>query len=85
MNIVLKYLAAELYLRTRGNIKTDVFNYRFAHFDEQASPEEKRKLKRNLEALAKIAEAKAKAIEKSLNQEIKLPKKAVRLGRRKVK
>lgn len=31
MNIARKYLLAELYLRTRGNIKSDIFNYTFGY------------------------------------------------------
>lgn len=31
MNIAVKYLLCELYMRTRGNVRTDIFNYTFGH------------------------------------------------------
>lgn len=31
LNIAVKYLLCELYMRTRGNVKTDIFNYTFGH------------------------------------------------------
>jgi glycosyltransferase involved in cell wall biosynthesis len=30
-NVAMKYLMCEVYLRTRGNVKSDVFNYTFGH------------------------------------------------------
>src|SRR5688572_19982071 len=31
MNIAVKYLLCELYMRTKSNVKTDIFNYTFGH------------------------------------------------------
>lgn len=34
LNVAMKYLMCELYLRTKGNVKTDLFNYTFGHDEE---------------------------------------------------
>ena len=30
----------ELYMRTKGNVKTDIFNYTFGHREEEGSKEQ---------------------------------------------
>lgn len=35
LNIAVKYLLCELYLRTKGKVKTDIFNYTFGHGEKK--------------------------------------------------
>lgn len=43
-NVIMKYVLAELHLRTKGEIKSDVFNYTWG-YGEHAQPRAKRRLK----------------------------------------
>ncbi len=45
LNIAMKYLLSELYLRTRGNIKSDIFNYTWGYPKNKAKAEKKGVLK----------------------------------------
>lgn len=38
LNIAVKYLLCELHMRTRGSVKSDVFNYTFGHDDKKKTP-----------------------------------------------
>lgn len=61
-NIAMKYILAELYMQTHGQIKTDVFNYQFAHYDGQRGKKLSREeFKRRLEAVLQLAKEDAKA------------------------
>jgi glycosyltransferase involved in cell wall biosynthesis len=85
LNIAMKMLLAEIYLQTKGNIKTDIFRYRFAHFDEPKKTTAV-ELKEQLEEIAKLARARARKIGTSLKKEVKLPlKKRVRRITRRLK
>ena len=35
LNIAMKYLMCELHMRTKGNVKSDIFNYTFGHDTEK--------------------------------------------------
>lgn len=60
LNIALKYLLAELYIRTHGQIKNDLFNYNFAHYDtKKKAGLSKEALKQRLDALAALVRADA--------------------------
>jgi glycosyltransferase involved in cell wall biosynthesis len=41
-NIAMKYLLAELYMRTKGNIKSDIFNYTFGYTKGKHKPGKKK-------------------------------------------
>lgn len=41
LNIIFKYLLLEVHLRTKGNVKTDAFNYTFGHSKEVAANKNK--------------------------------------------
>ncbi len=38
LNVAMKYLLSELYLRTKGNIKSDIFNYTFGYPKDKSKP-----------------------------------------------
>lgn len=41
LNIAMKYLMCELYMRTKGNVTSDIFNYTFGHENEEEAEKEK--------------------------------------------
>lgn len=41
-NIAMKYVLCELYMRTKGNVKTDIFNYTWGHDKKRKKAKEKK-------------------------------------------
>ncbi len=68
MNIAMKYLLAELYMQTRGQIKSDIFNYTFGHDEETAKPEE---IEKKMKTLANLAKKHAENLKREWETEIK--------------
>jgi hypothetical protein len=73
MTIAMKMLLAEIYLQTKGNIKSDIFNYRFAHFDEPKKTTAA-ELKEQLEQISKLAKERARKIGATLKSEVRVRK-----------
>jgi glycosyltransferase involved in cell wall biosynthesis len=73
LNVYTKLVLAEIYMRTKGQIKTDAFNYRFDHWREEHKTATQ-EIKERWDKLAKKAKAGAGRLKVSLNKEMKMTK-----------
>lgn len=70
LNVYTKLIMVEIYKRTKGQIKTDIFNYRFDHWDE-AHKTAGQEIKERWARIARQAKKSAVKLEKTLKKPIR--------------